>query len=206
MVLSEDKYQEMDGAGARNKMDKNDGKGTTHGKTTKPGMETMSNGGRERKYKSGKSDLVKDAGGLDNDGAGYGDLIGATGVTNDLNSLDRDPSEMNQDTLTDSRAIRETEIRFLNNNLSTYDDVRWGRSVNPTNQNHLTHVSVTVPRARDSYQHERYPTRATHVNQAERERKWEVGSTDSAASDTSSQIGRKLKKTLKDLDLGKSPL
>lgn len=30
-----------------------------------------------------------------------------------------------------------------------------------------------------------------------------MGSTDSAASDTSSQIGRKLKKTLKDLDFGK---
>ena len=75
--------------------------------------------------------------------------------------------------------------------------------MNPATQNHLTHVSVTVPGARDSYQHERYPARSTHLNQAERERKWEVGSTDSAASDTSSQIGRKLKKTLKDLDLGK---
>lgn len=179
-------------------MDKNDGKGTTHGKPGRSGMEVMSNGSRERKYKTGKNDAgphcVENADGM------YGDLIGATGVTNDINSLGCDPLDMNQDTLTDSRAIRETEIRFLNNNLSTYDDVRWGQSVNPTNQNHLTHVSVTVPRARDSYHHERYPVRATHSNQAERERKWEVGSTDSAASDTSSQIGRKLKKTLKDLD------
>lgn len=191
----------MDGAGARSKMDKNDGKGTTHGKPGRSGMEVMSNGSRERKYKTGKSDAgphcVENADGM------YSDLIGATGVTNDINSLGCDPLDMNQDTLTDSRAIRETEIRFLNNNLSTYDDVRWGQSVNPTNQNHLTHVSVTVPRARDSYHHERYPVRATHSNQAERERKWEVGSTDSAASDTSSQIGRKLKKTLKDLDFGK---
>lgn len=191
----------MDGAGARSKMDKNDGKGTTHGKPGRSGMEVMSNGSRERKYKTGKSDAgphcVENADGM------YGDLIGATGVTNDINSLGCDPLDMNQDTLTDSRAIRETEIRFLNNNLSTYDHVRWGQSVNPTNQNHLTHVSVTVPRARDSYHHERYPVRATHSNQAERERKWEVGSTDSAASDTSSQIGRKLKKTLKDLDFGK---
>lgn len=191
----------MDGAGARSRMDKNDGKGTTHGKSGKSNTDTLSNGGRDRKFKASKSEQTRDSSPkcLENADGIYGDLIGATGVTNDLNSLDHDPSVINQDTLTDSRAIRETNIRFLNDNLTAYDDVRWGR---PGNPNHLTHVSVTVPRARDSYHHEPYPVRATHLNQEERERKWEVGSTDSTASDTSSQMGRKLKKTLKDLDFG----
>ncbi|XP_062614422.1 centrosome-associated protein 350-like [Saccostrea cucullata] len=200
VVRIEDRYQEMDGIGARSRTEKNDGKGTTHGKPGKSGPETMANGGRDRKYKA--SEQPRDTGPMysENPGEMYGDLIGATGVTNDLGSLDRDPSDINQDTLTDSRAIRETDIRFLNNDLSSYNDVRWGRPVNSSNQNHLAHVSVTVPRARNSYQHEPYPVRATHSNETERERKWEVGSTDSAASDTSSQIGRKLKKTLKDLD------
>jgi hypothetical protein len=202
--LSEDKYHEMDGAGARSRVDKNDSKGTTHGKVGKSGTDTLSSGGRDRKFKAGKGEPTRDTSPkcLENADGIYGDLVGATGVTNNLNSMDHDPSGITQDTLTDSRAIRETNIRFLNDNLSAYDDVRWGRPGNPSNPNHLTHVSVTVPRARDSYHHEPYPVRATHLNQEDRDRRWEVGSTDSAASDTSSQMGRKLKKTLKDLDFG----
>ncbi|KAK3594699.1 hypothetical protein CHS0354_001651 [Potamilus streckersoni] len=44
-------------------------------------------------------------------------------------------------TLIDSRDIRETDIRFLNNNLTQDLDVRWQHNAGPR----LTHVSVTVP-------------------------------------------------------------
>lgn len=191
----------MDGVGVRSKMDKNDGKGIIYGKSGRSGMEVMFNGSRERKYKIGKSDVglycVENVDGM------YGDLIGVIGVINDINFLGCDFLDMNQDILIDFRVIREIEIRFLNNNLSIYDDVRWGQFVNLINQNYLIYVSVIVLRVRDFYYYERYLVRVTYLNQVERERKWEVGFIDLVVFDISSQIGRKLKKILKDLDFGK---
>lgn len=191
----------MDGVGVRSKMDKNDVKGIIYGKSGRSGMEVMFNGSRERKYKIGKSDVglycVENVDGM------YGDLIGVIGVINDINFLGCDFLDMNQDILIDFRVIREIEIRFLNNNLSIYDDVRWGQFVNLINQNYLIYVSVIVSRVRDFYYYERYLVRVTYLNQVERERKWEVGFIDLVVFDISSQIGRKLKKILKDLDFGK---
>lgn len=191
----------MDGVGVRSKMDKNDVKGIIYGKSGRSGMEVMFNGSRERKYKIGKNDVglycVENVDGM------YGDLIGVIGVINDINFLGCDFLDMNQDILIDFRVIREIEIRFLNNNLSIYDDVRWGQFVNLINQNYLIYVSVIVSRVRDFYYYERYLVRVTYLNQVERERKWEVGFIDLVVFDISSQIGRKLKKILKDLDFGK---
>ena len=123
-----------------------------------------------------------------------------------------------QSTLTDSRAIRETEIRFLNNNLTNHnleEDVRWGVSggINSVDtQNRLTRVNVTVPGStRPTSSSAKASVASTHsqpvtLNSAgnhanDVDHKWETLSTDSGQSD---DIGpsRRIKKTLKDFDSG----
>lgn len=123
------------------------------------------------------------------------------------------PQNSIQTTLTDSRAIRETEIRFLNEPTSQApNDQRRVMS-----DNKLTHVDVTVPGATKSSSSNKHSTHypwATSTVQtngreldidiktAENERLWETGSTDSAQSDDA-PMKRKLKKSIKDIGEGR---
>ena len=117
------------------------------------------------------------------------------------------PSNTMQNTLTDTRAIRETEIRFLNEPTSqvAHDQRRVG------SENRLTHVDVMVPAASKSSSSSKHSThyQGTTSNKdgnydcktAENDRQWETGSTDSAQSDDIPK--RKFKKSIKDIGEGK---
>ncbi|KAK3088825.1 hypothetical protein FSP39_024216 [Pinctada imbricata] len=141
---------------------------------------------------------------------------------NDYNGKDtwgiHDNDNTTQTTMTDSRAIRETEIRFLNNDLTNNnleDDVRWGRGAPSShdNPNRLTHVSVTVPGTTrttssssrttsaganpgpSSNQITHAVSRVNHVT--DMNHKWENMSNDSAHSDDGPTT--KLRRTVKDI-------
>ncbi|CAG2241148.1 unnamed protein product [Mytilus edulis] len=114
------------------------------------------------------------------------------------------PPNSIQTTLTDSRAIRETEIRFLNEPTShtPHDQRRVGT------ENRLTHVDVMVPGAAKSSS-AKHTTHYQGTNSnpqennneyktAENDRLWETGSTDSAQSDDG-PMKRKFKKSIKDI-------
>ncbi|XP_052092556.1 centrosome-associated protein 350-like isoform X2 [Mytilus californianus] len=116
------------------------------------------------------------------------------------------PPNSVQTTLTDSRAIRETEIRFLNEPTShtPHDQRRVGT------ENRLTHVDVMVPGAsKSSAKHTTHyqGTLSTpqennnEIKTAETDRLWETASTDSAQSDDGS-MKRKFKKSIKDIGEG----
>ncbi|VDI43033.1 Hypothetical predicted protein [Mytilus galloprovincialis] len=117
------------------------------------------------------------------------------------------PPNSIQTTLTDSRAIRETEIRFLNEPTShtPHDQRRVGT------ENRLTHVDVMVPGAAKSSS-AKHTTHYQGTNSnpqennneyktAENDRLSETGSTDSAQSDDG-PMKRKFKKSIKDIGEG----
>lgn len=118
------------------------------------------------------------------------------------------PPNSIQTTLTDSRAIRETEIRFLNEPTShtPHDQRRVGT------ENRLTHVDVMVPGAAKSSS-AKHTTHYQGTNSnpqennneyktAENDRLSETGSTDSAQSDDG-PMKRKFKKSIKDIGEGR---
>ncbi|KAL5012692.1 hypothetical protein ScPMuIL_011243 [Solemya velum] len=120
-------------------------------------------------------------------------------------------------TLTDSKAIRETDIRFLNDNLSS-DTHRTNQTRNLIGETHFSRVDVKVPsltrknlssdqnipastlssdaRGSLSIQHPAMGIRLTDTER--RSETVSIGSSDSADSG----IPRRFRKTLKDLDQG----
>lgn len=124
-------------------------------------------------------------------------------------------------TLTDSRDIRETEIHFLNNNLTQSErdkDVRWSQQT----RSKLTHVSVTVPGSTNTMSSTKYTAADLGHNgpghgakphfldlisdnqQLDRDRKESVS--DHSYSDSESSKGRRFKTNLKNIDPGMSVL
>ena len=120
-------------------------------------------------------------------------------------------------TLTDSRDIRETEINFLNNNLTQSQrevDVRW--SEQPRSK--LTHVSVTVPGSINTMSSTKYSAADLGHNVAglgskphfldlisdnqhiDHDRKESIS--DHSHSDSESSRGRRFKASLKNIDPG----
>ena len=113
-------------------------------------------------------------------------------------------------TLTNSRDIRETEIHFLNNNLTQSErdnDVRWSQPP----KSKLTHVSVTVPGSTNTMSSTKYtaadlPHNGAHFldlisdNQhVDHDKKESVS--DHSYSDSESSRGRRFK-PLKNIDPG----
>ena len=120
-------------------------------------------------------------------------------------------------TLTDSRDIRETEINFLNNNLTQSHreaDVRW--SEQPRSK--LTHVSVTVPGSTNGMSSTKYPAADLGLNPAgtgskqhfldlisdnqhiDHDRRENLS--DQSYSDSDSGRGRRFRASLKNIDPG----
>ncbi|KAJ8300301.1 hypothetical protein KUTeg_021820 [Tegillarca granosa] len=141
---------------------------------------------------------------------------GATGYNN-YNHVNMPSNSLQQTTLTDSRAIRETEIRFLNEHHPTNnieDEVRMN-----SQGTKFTHVNVTVPGStKTASSIKNSVSGSTHLvsnstsanptgynrvadNAAlENDRGWETCSLDSASSEDH-PISRRIKKSIKDIDL-----
>lgn len=143
---------------------------------------------------------------------------GATGYSN-YNHVNMPSNSLQQTTLTDSRAIRETEIRFLNehhpsNNIE--EEVRMN-----SQGTKLTHVNVTIPGSTkmtssiknsvSGSTHHPLVSNSTAANPTgynrvadnavlENDRGWETCSLDSASSEDH-PISRRIKKSIKDIDL-----
>lgn len=150
--------------------------------------------------------------------------VNLDGTYTDL-AIGIDSSSHTQGNNTDPSAIRDTEIRFINEHQNDRNDLRRNGRTPYTNMqapaggsSKLTHVSVTVPGATRTTSSGGgasggatnkmtgplssalvNPIQTSNSNRAELDRRWEVGSTDSAQSDDR-PFSRKLKGSIKDIE------